>query len=353
MAVLCHQLQHSPPAPVPPKAKPSEVSEPSTVFDRQLLALLSRGGFRGSGRPNSLALAHRPTVTPEQRGNIKLGLADWTQAGRGRSAPAKGLRSGLPDASLPFDHKANLRLAVGLSIFLLVSVGILFARWWGSESAAVPPTPPQLAVLEVARPPTVAADISTPTPSKILRWDRPRSVCSSKPVLAGRSQVAFNPNRIARRLCQGNPSKIRNWFALLINLVWLGLRFRIQNETRSSGSFSRCCFGKHRKTRLNLAGWCDLYPRRGLLNPNCQMLGLDWRFWLSWNVLLGCPPKSVRWFRRPSAERCDPTARPSNEPKTEWLIHSQRLVEAMNNERDRSQAAARWMALTHGGVQSS
>ena len=40
------------------------------------------------------------------------------------------------------------------------------------------------------------------------------------------------------------------------------------------------------------------------------------------------------------------TARPSNEPKTEWLIRSgQRLVEAMNNERDRSQAAARWMAL--------
>ena len=340
-----------PPAPVPPKAKPSEVSELHlTVFDRQLLALLSRGGFRGSGRRKILTLAQRHRVKPEQLANIMLGLAEWTQAGRGRSAPANGLKFGLPDASLPFDHKANLRLAVGLSIFLLVSVGILFARWWGSESAAVSPTPPQVAVLEVARPPNVAADISTPTPSKILRWDRPPGLFArARPEGARAAAAGLRSIRTALRAASAQAQPVENTelvrFVDQLGLAWLAvsdserdavvrellpvLLWQAQENPVEFGRLVR-----------------SLSPARA---PEPELPNARARL----EVLVELErssrmPTEVRSVVQEAISRAlgESTARPSSEPKTEWLVRSgQRLVEAMNNERDRSQAAARWMAL--------
>ncbi|MEC8101798.1 MAG: hypothetical protein VX109_05915, partial [Planctomycetota bacterium] len=163
-----------PPTPVPPKADPPAAAELHlTVFDRQLLSLLSRGGFRGAGRRKILALAQRHGVKPEQLGNIMLGLAQWSRTSRGRDSTGSSSGAGLANASLPFDRRANLQLAIGLSIFMMVSVGVLLVRWWGlqPEVASLPPS--QGVVQEEVRSPAAVEAVPVPTPSKILRWDRP------------------------------------------------------------------------------------------------------------------------------------------------------------------------------------
>jgi|GEM_PF-5741927 len=341
----------APPDPVPPKADPPEVPDLHlTVFDRQLLALLSRGGFRGSGRRKILALAQRHKVKPEQLGNIMLGLAEWTQAGRGRSSPAKGSSFGLPDGSLPFDHKANLRLAIGLSIFLLISVGILLTRWWGSDSEGVWTTSPQEVTLEEARPPLVGADISIPTPSKILRWDRPPGLLArARPEGSRAAAGGLRSIRTTLRAASAQAQTVENTelvrFVDQLGLAWLA----VSDSERDAvvRELLPVLLGQAQENPVEFGRLVrSLSPARA---PEPELPNARARL----EVLVELErssrmPTEVRSVVQETLSRAlgESTARPSTEPRTEWLIRSgQRLVEAMNNERDRSQAAARWMAL--------
>ena len=113
-----------------------------------------------------------------------------------------------------------------------------------------------------------------------------------------------------------------------------------------SASCSRYCFGKPKKLRLNLGLVRTLSPVRA---PDPELPSGRARL----EILVELErsprlPSALRSVVQEAISRAlgETTGRPSDQPRTEWLIRSgQRLVEAMNNQRDRSQAAARWMAL--------
>ena len=340
-----------PPAPVPPKANPSEAPVLHlTVFDRQLLALLSRGGFRGPGRRKILALAQRHGVKPEQLGNIMLGLAEWTQTSRGQSSSPSGSTLGLSAASIPFDRKANLRLAVGLSIFLLVSIGVVLVRWWGSDPEVASPPSPQVVVQEEDRAQTVIEDVSGPMPSKILRWDRPPGLLArARPDGARAAADGLRSIRSALRSASAQNQTIKNTelvqFVDQLGLAWLAvsdserdavvremlpvLLWQAQDAPAEFGGLVRSLSPvrapepelPNARARLEILVELERSPRL---------------------------PTDVRSVVQETISRAlgETTGRPSSEPRIEWLIRSgRRLVEAMNNERNRNQAAARWMAL--------
>ena len=340
-----------PPTPVPPK--PDTPAAPElhlTVFDRQLLSLLSRGGFRGAGRRKILALAQRHGVKPVQLGNIMLGLAEWTQASRGRAPSANSSRLGLPNASLPFDRKANLRLAIGLSVFLLVSVGILWVRWWGSQSKIVSPTPPQVLAQDDDRSPVLIHDLPVLVPSKILRWDRPPGLLArARPDGARTAAGGLRSIRTALRAASAQSRALETTeliqFVNQLGLAWLAvsdserdavvreilpvLLWQSQDDPVEFGVLVRSLSPVRApkpelpsgRARLEILVELERSPRL---------------------------PSELRSVVQETISRAlgETTRRPSDQPRTEWLIRSgHRLVEAMNNERDRSQAAARWMAL--------
>ena len=343
-----------PPAPVPPNAHPPAASELHlTVFDRQLLALLSRGGFRGSGRRKVLALAQRHGVKPEQLGNIMLGLAQWTQASRDRSSSTNGARLGFPDATLPFDRKANLRLAIGLSIFLLVSVGVLLVRWWGSEPESASPTsspsPPVLAQEEV-RPSTVVEDSPASAPSKVLRWDRPPGLLArARPEGARTAAGGLRSIRTALRAASAQTQSVESTklvqFVDQVGLAWLA----VSDSERDAvvRELLPVLLWQAQDAPVEFGGLVrSLSPVRA---PDPELPSARARL----EILVELErsprlPTEVRSVVQETISRAlgETTGRPSSEPRTEWMIRSgRRLVEAMNNERDRSQAAARWMAL--------
>ena len=338
-------------APVPPKAdSPAAPELHLTVFDRQLLSLLSRGGFRGPGRRKILALAQRHGVKPEQLGNIMLGLAQWSQTSRGRASAGTSSGLGLPNTSLPFDRKANLQLAIGLSIFLLVSVGVLMVRWWGSSSEVASPIPTQGVVQEEARSPAVVEAAPVPTPSKILRWDRPPGLLArARPDGARTAASGLRSIRTTLRAASAQTRPVES--AELVQFVdQLGLAWLAVSDSERDAVVRELLpvlLWQAQEAPVEFGGLVrTLSPVRA---PDPELPSGRARL----EILVELErsprlPSALRSVVQETISRAlgETTGRPSDQPRTEWLIRSgQRLVEAMNNERDRSQAAARWMAL--------
>ena len=340
-----------PPAPVPPKADPPAAPDLHlTVFDRQLLVLLSRGGFRGAGRRKILALAQRHGVKPEQLGNIMLGLAEWTQASRGPASAANSSGLGLPATSLPFDRKANLRLAIGLSIFLLASVGVILVRWWGSESEATSPASPQVVIHDDARPSSVVEDVPVPALSKLLSWNRPPGLLArARPEGARAAAAGLRLIRTTLRAASAQTQPVES--SELIQFVdQLGLAWLAVSESERDAVVRELLpvmLWQSQDAPVDFGGLVrSLSP---LWAPDPELPSARAR--LEILVELERSPRLSSELRSVVQETIsralgESTGRPPDQPRAEWLIRKgQRLVEAMNNERDRSQAAARWMAL--------
>ena len=339
----------APPVPVPPMPSPATSPELHlTVFDRQLLALLSRGGFRGPGRRKILALARRHGVEPEQLGNIMMGLAEWTREGRGRHANPDVTVNSLPHFAPTFDRKSTLRLAIGLTIFLMVTVGVMMFRWLGSEPSA--PPVPMVVAPELSQPTPVVEKAPDPAVSKVLSWDRPPGLLArARPDGARSAASGLRSIRSILRAASAQTKPVATAdllrFVDQLGLAWLAVSpserdavvrelvpVLLQRSQEDPVGFG----GLLRSLSPGQAPDPELPSARARLEV---LVELDRSPQL---------PSEVRSLVQTAISRAlgASDGRPSSSPRTEWLIRSgQRLVEAMNNERDRSQAAARWMAL--------
>lgn len=358
LAVVAPRLHGGPLPPIhaaPPSVPvaPARVSAASstlhlTVFDRQLLAYLSRGGFRGNGRRKILALARRHGVGPEQLGTIMLGLAQWTRQGRGQGRPLD--RSPTPGAgdALPFDRQGTLRLAIALTIFLLISIGVLVVRWPREGSLSAPT--PVVAIIESVPDSSLGPPDLSPSQSKVLRWERtPGLVARAWPDGARTAASGLRAIRTSLRSAATQTQLLERTklieFVDQLGLAWLVISPSEQDAVVRE--MLAVLLALSQEDPADFGGLVrSLAPSRA---PSPELptarARLEILVELERSMQL---PSELRPTVREAVNRALGVSakNPLNQPRTEWLIREgKRLVSAMNNQRDRSVSASRWMAM--------